>query len=170
MHCIVKCKRINQFSTNFPIKENFPTDWNFYHPWSERLTSLGIMRARSKIPLNPSGPYCRDEYTQRNLSKILTNLTEIRLYYNFPIDLEPNRRLFGSWSSVWFQINRKMVNTIWFRFDLIRFLKYFSECAYLRIINNLPLPEFLLCIRWPLGIRGARSRSPENTEQWYWII
>ena len=28
-----------------------------------------------------------------------------------------------------FQINRKMVNTIWFRFYLIRFRKYFSVCA-----------------------------------------
>ena len=29
-------------------------------------------------------------------------------------------------TSVWFQINRKMVNTIWFRVDLIRFRKDFS--------------------------------------------
>ena len=30
--------------------------------------------------------------------------------------------------SVWFQINRKRVCTIWFRVDLIRFRKYFSVC------------------------------------------
>ena len=28
-----------------------------------------------------------------------------------------------------FQINRKMVNTIWFQFDLIQFRKYFSVCS-----------------------------------------
>ena len=32
-------------------------------------------------------------------------------------------------TSVWFQINRKMVNTIWFWVDLIRFRKVFSVCT-----------------------------------------
>ena len=32
-------------------------------------------------------------------------------------------------STDWFQINWKMVNTIWFRFDSIRFRKYFSVCT-----------------------------------------
>ena len=32
-------------------------------------------------------------------------------------------------TSVWFQINRIMVNTIWFRLDFIRFLKDFSVCG-----------------------------------------
>ena len=32
-------------------------------------------------------------------------------------------------TSVWFQINRNMVNTIWFRVDSIRFRKDFSVCA-----------------------------------------
>ena len=31
--------------------------------------------------------------------------------------------------SAWFQMNQKMVNTIRFQFDLIRFRKYFSVCA-----------------------------------------
>ena len=31
---------------------------------------------------------------------------------------------------VWIQINRKMVNTIWFRVHSIRFEKYFSVCTY----------------------------------------
>ena len=30
--------------------------------------------------------------------------------------------------SVWFQINRKIVNKIWFRLDLNLFRKYYSEC------------------------------------------
>ena len=34
-----------------------------------------------------------------------------------------------------FQINWKMVNTIWFRFDLIRFRKYFSVCTSVAATN-----------------------------------
>ena len=34
-------------------------------------------------------------------------------------------------TSVWFQINQKIVNIIWFRFDLIRFRKDFSVCIVL---------------------------------------
>ena len=60
--------------------------------------------------------------TQRNLFKILLNQTEIRLYLPFS-------DWFGTkLTSVWFQINRKMVNIIWFKFDLIRFRKDFSVC------------------------------------------
>ena len=56
-------------------------------------------------------------YTNRSLFEILLNKTEIRLYLPF-FDW------FGTkWTSVWIQINRKMVNTIWFRVDLIRFRK-----------------------------------------------
>ena len=60
--------------------------------------------------------------TQRNLFEILLNQTEIRLYLPF-FDWFGTKR-----TSVWFQINWKMVNTIWFLFDLIRFRKYFSVC------------------------------------------
>ena len=35
-----------------------------------------------------------------------------------------------------FQINRCMVNTIWFRFDLMRFRKHFSVCTELNFFNN----------------------------------
>ena len=52
----------------------------------------------------------RDSTTQKNLFEIL--LTEIRLYLPF------SDWLGTKWTSVWFQINRKMVNRIWFRFDL----------------------------------------------------
>ena len=78
-------------------------------------------------------------YTQRNLFEILLNQPEIRLYLTFS-------DWFGSkWTSVWIQINRKIVNTIWFRFDLIRFWKYFSVCItntcslqHVQIINYSP--------------------------------
>ena len=56
-------------------------------------------------------------------SEILLNQTEIRLYLPFSDWLGAKR------TSVWFQINRKMVNTIWFRFELIRFRKDFSMCG-----------------------------------------
>ena len=37
--------------------------------------------------------------------------------------------------SVWFKINRKMVKTIEFRFDLIRYPKYFSVCSQTEICS-----------------------------------
>ena len=52
--------------------------------------------------------------------KSFQNHIEIRLYL-------PLNDCFGTKrTSVWIQINRKMLYTIWFRFDLIRFWKYFS--------------------------------------------
>ena len=60
--------------------------------------------------------------TRRNLFEILLNQTEIRLYSLFSDS-------FGSKpTSVWIQINRKMVNTTLFQVDLIRFRKNFSVC------------------------------------------
>ena len=41
---------------------------------------------------------------------------------------------------VWIQINWKMVNTIWFRFDLIVFRKYFSVCT--TVLHNDTFEEF----------------------------
>ena len=61
-------------------------------------------------------------HTQKNLFEILINQPEIRLYLPFS-DWFGIKRM-----SVWFQINRIMVNTIWFRVDLIRFQKDFSVC------------------------------------------
>ena len=59
-------------------------------------------------------------YTQENLFDVLLKQTEIRLYL-------PCTDWFGTKrTSVWFQINRKMVNTIWFWFDPIRFCKDIS--------------------------------------------
>ena len=61
-------------------------------------------------------------YTKRNLFEILLNQTEIRLYLTFFDG-------FGTkWTSVLFQIERKIVNTIGFQFELIGFRKDFSVC------------------------------------------
>ena len=63
-------------------------------------------------------------HTQRIFFQILLNQPKIRLYLPC-INLFGNKRTF-----VWFKINRKMVNTIWFRVDLIRFRKDFSVCIF----------------------------------------
>ena len=55
--------------------------------------------------------------------EIIINQPEIRLYLPFSGWFVSKR------TSVWIQINRKMVTTIWFRVDLIRFQKYFSVCS-----------------------------------------
>ena len=63
-------------------------------------------------------------YTQRSLFKTILNQPEIRLYLPF-FDWFGSKR-----TTVWIPINRKMVNTIWFRLDLIRFRKDFSVCRF----------------------------------------
>ena len=70
------------------------------------------------------------KYTQRNLFEILSNKTETKLYLTFS-DWFGTKR-----ASVWFQINRKMVYTIWFQFYLIRFRKDFSVCVVLFVENR----------------------------------
>ena len=57
------------------------------------------------------------------------------IYFRNPIELTLNQIVFVIFRFIWiqidvrllFQINRKMVNTIWFWVDLIGFRKYFSE-------------------------------------------
>ena len=61
--------------------------------------------------------------TQRKLFEILLNQPEIRLYLPFYDWFR------SKWTSVSFQINRKMVNTIWFWVYFIRFRKDFSVCT-----------------------------------------
>ena len=68
--------------------------------------------------------------------EMLLNQTEFRLYLSLS-DWFGTKR-----TSFWFQINRWVVNTIWIRFDLIRFGKDFSVCV---------------CIGCMLGIFGATS-------------
>ena len=62
-------------------------------------------------------------YTQWIFFEIILNKTEIGLYLPFS-DWFGTKR-----TSVWFKINQKMLNTIWFQFDLIRFRKDFSVHA-----------------------------------------
>ena len=69
-------------------------------------------------------------HTQRNLFGIILNPPEIRLYFPCTDWFRTNR------TSVRFQINRKMVNTIWFRVDFIRFRKDFSVCTWILFWSN----------------------------------
>ena len=66
-------------------------------------------------------------YAQITIFEILLNQTEIRLY--LPCTDWFSRKIF--------QISRKIVNTIWFRFDLIRFRKDFSVCATTALSRSL---------------------------------
>ena len=62
--------------------------------------------------------------------EILLNQPDIRLYSPFSNWSEIKR------TSVWFQMNRKMVNKIWFLVDSIRFRKDFSVCILTAILAS----------------------------------
>ena len=79
-------------------------------------------------------------YAQKFFFEILFNQTEIRFYLPFS-DLFGTKR-----TSLWFSINLRMVNTIWFRFNLIRFRKDFSVCRLERYLQ----PLIYYCITWGL--------------------
>ena len=87
----------------------------------------------------------RSECTQRNLIKLNRNKIIFTIYLLIWNQTDTVRLLF--------QINRKMVNTIWFPFDLIRFRKDFSVCE-IKVWGNgkilyLPLRgEINCCIFW----------------------
>ena len=83
------------------------------------------------------------QYTHTNLFLIFLNQPKIRLYLRIS-------DWFGTkQTSIWFQINQKMVNTIWFRIDLIRLRKDFSVCScrclmlqrvyFIEILTQTPL-------------------------------
>ena len=98
------------------------------------------------LPLN-----CKTQ-TQRNLFEILLNQPEIWSYLPFS-DWFGSKR-----TSVRVRINRKMVNTIWFRVYLIRFRKYFSVCRQVhQTVRTLhPLSKTLAA----LDILRVQWRSP----------
>ena len=62
-------------------------------------------------------------YTQRNFFEILLNQTKIRLYFRFS-DCFGTKR-----TSVWFQINRRMVTTIFFSVWFNNIPKRLNLCA-----------------------------------------
>ena len=78
------------------------------------------LRFLENVRLSRGCGYSLHQHTQIYFFEILLNQTEIRLYLTFS-DWYGTKQ-----TSIWFQINRKMVNNIWFWFDLIRFRKRFS--------------------------------------------
>ena len=75
------------------------------------------------------------EQRTEKVTGILRHQTEIRVYLPFSdwfrIEL----------TSVWFKINRKMINTIWFRFDDTRFGNGFSVWMHSEEINSILHPS-----------------------------
>ena len=76
------------------------------------------------------------KYSQKNLSEILLNQPKIRLYLPFFRKTEWHKKLYlpfiqktvnGTKNCIYHLF--KMVHTIWLRFDVIRFRKYFSVCT-----------------------------------------
>ena len=104
--------------------------WLQTYDWRLARRMMPCVRLQENWPVSnwcvraiPNLSYSRRKIagTRRNILEILSNQTEIRLYL-------PRTDSFGTKQtpSVWFQINRCTVNTIWFWFDLIRFRKDFS--------------------------------------------
>ena len=76
---------------------------------------------------------CPRGYTQRNLFDFSLNQPEIKFYLPFSYWLGTKRK------SVWIQINRKMVNKMWFRFDLIRIWKDLCVWNTLQLVIASPV-------------------------------
>ena len=84
-------------------------------------------------------------------------------------------------TSVWFQINRCMVNTIWFRFDFIRFRKdmeNISLCVrpsstqrnffpFLSNVTGYDCAEIFLLFFKSIGILVGRKTTGKFRIQWY---
>ena len=91
--------------------------------WAKKFGSARSALLHTRPSRNWLSALLRCVYTQRNLLETLLDQPEIRLY------LQCTNWLGSKRTSVWFKINRKMVNTTWFRFDSIRFRKDFSVCV-----------------------------------------
>ena len=112
--------------------------WN-HAKYHSSIVLRGLRRAIHWASIMPRDASLSDskfdilQLTHRNIFAILLNQTEIWFYLQFSDSFGTKRTFF--WflplcdyfgtkrTSVCFQINRKMVNTIWFRFDLIRMRK-----------------------------------------------
>jgi len=123
------------------------------------LTPLGKVGSWIRAPLKPldtivlwctggfrRGPHwfsplmiSRDTIHREIFSKSYWIKPKSDCIYHFPIDLEPNGRPIDSEpnrTTLWFRINLKMVNTIWFLFDLIRFGEDFYVRTVPRVCND----------------------------------
>ena len=145
---LVNKSRIKTYLERFPCSrspkarmaapwESCPTSWA--PPWAPPLPSspAGAATTPKPTPVSARGSSATSAisstlgqfvtlYTQRIIFEILFNHTKIRLHLAYSDWFETKRR------SVLFQINRNMVNTIWLRFDSIRFRKTFSVCTRIK--------------------------------------
>ena len=82
--------------------------------------------------------------------------------YNL-IFLTRNQIVFTFFRLIWIHINCKMVNTIWFRVDLIRFRKYFFVCTIVKFGPNC---------NWAF-LQHTKATSVEMCERYFyrrWFI
>ena len=103
----------------FEVVSGSPTispTWCWEAPASRMVVRLILAEfspeQEASLDYRPTPPYLLEAYA--TLREILSNQPEIRLYLPCPGRFGTKR------TSVWLQIDRKMVNTIWFWFDSIR--------------------------------------------------
>jgi len=129
-HICVQTEKQHDFNKWFSYRQSEDHHWNSYaneaKDWTEWRQPDPIQSTKHRKFGKQKNAICEMNHDKHNLSAthrdILLNQSEIRLYLPFP-------DWFGyKGKSVWFQINQKMVNTIWFRVDLIRYRKDFSVC------------------------------------------
>ena len=120
---------------------------------SFRGPSVGSHNTERHQPLPRKNP-TRGTHRE-NFSKFYQINPKSDCFYHAPIDLEHKRTC-----PFVFQINRKMINTIWFRIDLTRLRKVFSVCMLLispRMVCSICAWNawvLILAIPWLFGWPG----------------
>ena len=154
-------KRIDDCSNCNPARRF----WLWFGTSSLVEERVNVRRIHKTITPNyVAGNY--PSYTQGKISRIALILTHIRLYLPFS-------DWFGiKLTSFCFKINRKIVNTIWYRFELTRFEKVFSVYTDQSGIpgrSGVPLGIMEMSHWNPseqhrsmvlMGSRGALSKTP----------
>ena len=139
-----RLQNITYLLDNFFLSQNLVISRKYFQ---ER--KIGEEKDRKRLLGNePNGAEmfsCEDVwvYTQINLFEIWINQIEIILYIPFS-DWFGSKRTF-----VWFYINRKMVDTIWLRLDLISYREDFSVCTVQWPQGNKFYVYFQLKEIWP---------------------
>ena len=96
-------------------------------PFSRKLTDRCQIKKKPSIELR-----IKEAGATNNRIRLAEKTTPIRCNLPFSEWFGTKRTL-----SVWFQIDQKMVNTIWFRFELIIFRKYISVCKFFLPVRQL---------------------------------